>query len=330
MLLIMELLNHLEQKKVIFVGGKGGVGKTTSSAALAVYFANRKQKTLVISTDPAHSLGDAFALKLSHKATTITPYLDAIELDTHHIVHKHFEQVEQTLKGYTNPEMMPKLREFLKLSHHAPGAEEAAMLEAICQQLVEAQTKYDHIIFDTAPTGHTLRLLSLPEMMQAWTDGLLAQQKRQTKLREATQNLDRQRNFNPFIKENNRFEQAVSVLEKRRQLFSSARDILHNDEQTAIVLVLIAETLPIAETKRALQQLKASHLPCSGLIVNQILTDNQPNDFWQKRYARQQEIIGQIAQLHQSYTNLEEIFVPLKQNDIQGLTALDTFWQDAY
>ncbi|MBS9779754.1 MAG: ArsA family ATPase [Moraxellaceae bacterium] len=322
----MKLFDNLLEKQVIFVGGKGGVGKTTCSSALAVYFANLGRKTLIISTDPAHSLGDALAIKLSHKKTKINENLDAIELNSEVIVHQHFSQVEKTLQAYTNPDMMPKLREFLKLSHHAPGAEEAGMLEAICRHLVEAKNDYQHIIFDTAPTGHTLRLLELPEMMQAWTDGLLAQQRRQKKLREASQNLDNQRNFNPFVKENDRWQKAVSVLEKRRQLFTQARDILHNPRQTAIVLVLIAETLPIAETKRALQQLQANHLPCQGLIINQVLDEQQPNEFWQKRRARQQEIIRQLDYFPK---NLEKVFVPLKQNDIQGVSVLAEFWQEA-
>ncbi len=324
----LSLIEKLAGKKVIFVGGKGGVGKTTSSAALAVYFAALGHKTLIISTDPAHSLGDALAVKLGHKATAINEYLDAVELDSHVIIHQHFAQVERTLKAYTNPEMMPKVRQFLQLSHHAPGAEEAAMLEAVCQHLVTARESYQHVIFDTAPTGHTLRLLSLPEMMQAWTDGLLAQQRRQSRLRDAGNNLDKQRNFNPFVKEsNNRFDDAVSVLEKRRRLFSQAREILHDVDETAIILVLIAETLPIAETKRALEQLKAGKLPCTGLIVNQILGEEQPNDFWQKRSLRQREMIEQIDTLLHRYKGLERIFIPLKQDDICGIDALMQFWQ---
>ena len=88
--------------------------------------------------------------------------------------------------------MMPKIREHLRLSKSAPGAQEAAMLESMCQYLVAAAgAGYEHIIFDTAPTGHTLRLLVLPEMMGAWTDGLLAQQRRQAKLRSVATHLDK-------------------------------------------------------------------------------------------------------------------------------------------
>ncbi len=326
----MKLIEHLLQKKVIFVGGKGGVGKTTSSSALAVHFANLKRKTLIISTDPAHSLGDALAVNLSHQSTKINDFLDAIELDSHHIVHQHFKQVEKTLSLYTKPEMMPKMREFLRLSHHAPGAEEAAMLEAICQTLVDNIEQYDHIIFDTAPTGHTLRLLTLPEMMQAWTDGLIAQQKRQKKLREAAQNFDKERNFNPFVEENNRFSEATKALLKRRELFAHARDVLHNAQKCAVVLVLIPEHLPIFETKRALKQLKESKLPVQGLIVNQVLNQDQKDHFWQQRADRQREILQEIALLTKEYSQLSNLFVPLKSGDIRGVRALSEFFSDIY
>ena len=174
------LITQLANQPIIFVGGKGGVGKTTTAAALASQFASQQQKTLIISTDPAHSLGDVLDMKLNNEKTAISPYLDAIELNPDVIVDAHFAQVERTIMAYANPDMMPKIREHLRLSKSAPGAQEAAMLESMCQHLVAAIDisnneidSYEHIIFDTAPTGHTLRLLVLPEMMGAWTDGLL-------------------------------------------------------------------------------------------------------------------------------------------------------------
>ncbi|UJF24413.1 ArsA family ATPase [Suttonella sp. R2A3] len=318
----MGLLQTLDAHSVIFVGGKGGVGKTTSAAALAVHFAQQKRKTLIISTDPAHSLGDAFATKLSHEATTIDDYLTAIELDPNRLIHQHFAQIERTLAAYTNPDMMPKLREFLKLSHHAPGAEEAAMLEAICRELIHARAEgYDKIIFDTAPTGHTLRLLSLPEMMQAWTDGLLAQQRRQSKLRGAAEALDFP---NPLQSAHeDRWGSAVRVLEKRRALFAEARDILHDPSQTAIVLVLIPEHLPLLETQRAVQQLASVDLPCAGLFINQVIDSEQNDAFWQQRADRQRQILQDIDA---HFADIEKMHVHLHSNDVRGVQALAGFW----
>lgn len=316
----MGLLDVLAQKSVIFIGGKGGVGKTTSAAALALRFAQAGRKTLVVSTDPAHSLGDAFAEPLAHHKKSVADCLDAVELDPHTVIAQHFKQVERTLEGYTKPEMMPKMREFLRLSRHAPGAEEAAMLEALCQQLLDAKAQgYQHVIFDTAPTGHTLRLLSLPEMMQTWTDGLLAQQRRQSRLRSAADGLDKQK-LNPLMPERkDRWQDAVSVLEKRRTLFANARDILHDCAQTAIVLVMIPEALPLAETERAVAQLQESGMPCSGLLINQVMPVAQKDPFWQQRARRQQEILTCVED---RLSHLPQLRIGLNARDVRGIAAL--------
>lgn len=320
----MVFLNRLSSYRILFIGGKGGVGKTTTAAALAVRFARQGEKTLIISTDPAHSLGDAFAVKLGSKAQTLCDNLEALELNPTDIIHRHFAQVERTLAAYTKPEMMPKVREFLALSHHAPGAEEAAMLEAVCQHLIQAVTEgYQHIIFDTAPTGHTLRLLSLPEMMGAWTDGLLAQQKRQAQLRDSAKAMDKKNKISFLGRDKtNRWEAAVQTLTKRRQLFTEARNLLHDRQQTGIILVLIPEALPLAETQRAVAQLQQARLPCAGLIVNQVIPKQQESDFWRQRVTRQQAV---LQLLKDSLGELPQLNIGLHPNDIRGIDALAGF-----
>ena len=325
---LMALVTQLSTQPIIFVGGKGGVGKTTTAAALASYFASQGRKTLIVSTDPAHSLGDVLNTRLSNEKTVLNPYLDAIELNPDIIVDAHFAQVERTIKGYANPDMMPKIREHLRLSKSAPGAQEAAMLESMCQHLVTAADGgYEHIVFDTAPTGHTLRLLVLPEMMGAWTDGLLAQQRRQAKLRSVATHLDTNSRHtdkkdvpNPFTRHTpDRWAQAVNVLEQRKELFRQAGLLLHDRAQTAIILVMTADILPLAETKRAIQQLEENKLTPAAIVVNQLINPAQTDPFWQQRADRQQQLMNDIER---NFSNYPTYPVYLQQTDIRGTEAL--------
>lgn len=327
---LSSLVKQLQNTPIIFVGGKGGVGKTTTAAALASQFAEQHQKTLVISTDPAHSLGDVFDMNLKNSSAknmpvALTESLDALELDPDLIIDEHFARVERTISSYANPDMMQKIREHLQLSKSAPGAQEAAMLEAICRYLVDSVEKgiYQHIIFDTAPTGHTLRLLMLPEMMEAWTDGLLTQQRRQAKLKGAADNFATKKSAltNPFedAKPVDKWQQAVDVLNARKNLFKRAGELLHDRQKTAVVLVMTADNLPIEETRRAVNQLKEAKLAPAALVVNQLIQAEQSDEFWQNRAVRQQSLLKDIQQ---HFVDYPIYGVYLQPSDVRGRQAL--------
>lgn len=327
---LSSLVKQLQNTPIKFVGGKGGVGKTTTAAALASQFAEQHQKTLVISTDPAHSLGDVFDMNLKNSSAknmpvALTESLDALELDPDLIIDEHFARVERTISSYANPDMMQKIREHLQLSKSAPGAQEAAMLEAICRYLVDSVEKgiYQHIIFDTAPTGHTLRLLMLPEMMEAWTDGLLTQQRRQAKLKGAADNFATKKSAltNPFedAKPVDKWQQAVDVLNARKNLFKRAGELLHDRQKTAVVLVMTADNLPIEETRRAVNQLKEAKLAPAALVVNQLIQAEQSDEFWQNRAVRQQSLLKDIQQ---HFVDYPIYGVYLQPSDVRGRQAL--------
>lgn len=324
------VLQELRAHPLIFVGGKGGVGKTTHAASLACRLADTGSKVLLISTDPAHSLGDVLDIALPDTPKALSEHLYAMELDPAKMVEQHFAQVLDTIGAYAKPEMLPRLAQHLEAAKSAPGAEEAAILEAICRYIVDyRKLGFEHIVFDTAPTGHTLRLLELPQMMAAWTEGLLAQQGRQQDLHQAALPFwQKSGKENTLLSEGKqqRWQQALQVLQARQQLFRDAGKLLSSAEHTSIVLVMIPEMLPLAETRRAVAQLAHFHLPCRHIIVNQIMPGGD-NAFWQERRERQQSILQEIEK---SFPEQQLHAYALQANDIRGTEALRRFGQQGY
>lgn len=308
---------------IIFVGGKGGVGKTTLSSSIAVKLAKSRKKTLIISTDPAHSLSDALDVKLSSKIKNVCENLDAMELDPDEIVNEHFNQIEQTLRTYAKPEMFAKIKEHLRLSKDTPGAYEAAMLEKICR-LISDRGDYEHIVFDTAPTGHTMRLLFMPSVMSAWTDGLLKHQKKREEVADAAKIFWQNKpdyEFNPFApSREQRWQKAMVKLNERKELFLKANEILKDSKMTQVFLVMIPEALPLFETIRAVNILNEFKISLGSILINQIIPSSQNDEFWQIKVKKQGEILQQISS-QLSHVKKHKIY--LKADDLRGEKTLN-------
>lgn len=320
---MQTLLESAASYDILFIGGKGGVGKTTSSAAIAEQLAASGKHCLIVSTDPAHSLGDALNVKLSSKVQTLNAHLSALELNPKTIIDEHFRKVEETMRSYAKPDMMPALRKHLALAKISPGAEEAAMLEAICRLLVNFKKDgFDTLIFDTAPTGHTMRLMLLPEMMQAWTEGMLAQNSKQQKMRAAANALSDNKENAKSSNSDNRLQQATAALNERKALFQAAREMLHEGKNTGIFLVMVPEMLPLVETQRTHEQMREFHLPLAGIIVNQVMEPNQQDEFWRRRAERQRAVLEQIDK---TLADCDRFYIPLLADDIRGRDALLAF-----
>ena len=118
-------------RKVLLVGGKGGVGKTTVSSALALLAARQGKRVLIVSTDPAHSLADAFGCPIGDSIRSIKDGVDALEIDPDKEVKAHIQRVMQQMKRFTKPELFPEIERQMRLSQQSPGAQEAALLERI-------------------------------------------------------------------------------------------------------------------------------------------------------------------------------------------------------
>ncbi len=270
--------------RLTFFGGKGGVGKTTLAAAFATLLASRGDKTLLVSTDPAHSTSDILSAKLSGEPTQIDGDLWAVEIDAAADAAAYVERIQKDAKGSVSPEVLPAVRQHLELAKSSPGTEESALFDRFVDLIALCPEEYDRIVFDTAPTGHTLRLLTLPALLTAWVEGMVRQREKVAGMERMLRNL--------AGKEGSEDDPILNRLRERRNKFHHARHRLLED--TTFYLVMIPERLPIEETARALETLRHGEINVGALLVNRIFPESAGGDFMQARLEQQREYLREI------------------------------------
>lgn len=325
---IEDLIHH---RKLLMVGGKGGVGKTTTAAAIACRAADAGRKVLLVSTDPAHSLGDAFAKTIGSTITCMSTNLYALELDPDEEVERYLDRVSAQMRRFAGPDQFKELEKQLRLSRQSPGAQEAALLERLSQIIDETSQDYDLVIFDTAPTGHTLRLLSLPEVMAAWTSGLLKHNHKAQQLGKVLDHLSPGKDVDSPLQDptehanqdlDPRSQQIADTLLARQRLFHRARRQLSDPDNTGFIFVMTPEKLPILETRRAVDSLQESGIPVAGIVINRVLPDSVDGAFFAARLNTQQRHLDDI---NQQFSKLATLRIPLQEDDVQGIDAIRAF-----
>jgi arsenite/tail-anchored protein-transporting ATPase len=293
--------------KFVFVGGKGGVGKTTSSSAIATLLVTKcNKRVLLISTDPAHSLSDAWRQSFHNVPTQVIPSisidgkqtqhvspsdvvlmgtLDIMEVNPQQIMLSELEQwadVSQQLftndsqnsasslasssssSSSTTSEWHTKMNQFQEWLSGVPGIDEATALSTAIKHIESG--KYDIIVFDTAPTGHTIKLLALPEILE---QGINQLQTWQTTFWTYWETIKA-----GMLGGNNMSKLKTHVKDKLTQYKHDIQKVsmmLQDQQRTRFIVVCIAEYLSVSETKRLLQELTKNHVVASHIIVNQLV-----------------------------------------------------------
>lgn len=269
--------------RIILYTGKGGVGKTSMAAATAVGLANSGKSTLIISTDPAHSLGDALNVQIGPKVKTIFKNLDAQEVSVVEAISSHWGELKVYLAAlFQSQGLDPVSAEEIAT---LPGFDEASHLLYLNDHL--KSNRYDVIIMDSAPTGEALKLLSFPEAMSWYMEKVFPIGRTTAKI------------VRPFVKpiigmpipDDTVFASMDSLYKNLRKV----REILIDDSITSIRLVCNPDRMSFNETKRAYTYLLLYGYPVDALIVNKIFTDDV-GDFFLKWKENQKEIIKEIDQ----------------------------------
>ncbi len=305
----------------VFIGGKGGVGKTTVSAATALWFARKGKKTLIISTDPAHSLSDSFERNIGYNPTPIAENLEALEIDPDMAMQEY--QAKMKEQQALNPGMggmdMGMMQEQMDMASMSPGIDEAAAFDKFLQYMTTDE--YDIIIFDTAPTGHTLRLLSFPEMMDSWVGKMIKIRRQVGSMAKAFKNIM------PFMGDEEEEDRALEDMEETKKQIREARGIMADPERTSFKTVITPEEMSIYESERAMEALKKNNMLTDGVIVNQIQPKEADCEFCQARREIQEK---RLEMIKEKFGNQVIAEIPLLNHEVKGMEELKKIGEILY
>ncbi|MFA9558383.1 ArsA family ATPase [Evansella sp. AB-rgal1] len=296
-------------KRVLFVGGKGGVGKSTSASAIAMAASKLGKRVLLVSTDPAHNLSDLFHTRLKGEPKEVVRNLFVMEINPEKESERYIANVKKNLEGQVRATMIEEVHRQIDMAKTSPGADEAALFDRVTSLVLEELDRFDLLIFDTAPTGHTLRLVSLPEMMGVWMDGMLERRRKTNE------------HYTQLLNDGEPVEDPIyQTLQARRDKFRRVREILLDSSMTGFLFVLNPERLPIEEAKRGVETLRQHDIPVLGIIINKILPDSVDGTFFQKR--KEQQLVY-IEEIKRSFRKLPMVRMELLEEDISTLAHLE-------
>jgi arsenite-transporting ATPase len=304
-------LNRLDRelKRLIMIGGKGGVGKTTCASAIALHFALQGKKTLIISSDPTPSLSDIFEMEIGDRETPIRDLANlwGIEISSEVVLMKWKERF--------GPEIYEVVSSFASLDYDfvdyvggAPGIEEEYMLNYILELVESGQ--YELVVWDTAPAGHTLRLLHLPQIFLKHLEA-------------ATKFYMNLYSYFDKLKESVKFKKGkkslLEIISGWEDLAEKVVNFIRAPEKTEFIVVTIPEALGVKQTERILKDFDEYQLKVNHLIVNYVIQEADC-EFHRVRREMQQSYIGILEKQYSHRIQLIE--VGLSACEIKGVERI--------
>jgi arsenite-transporting ATPase len=299
--------------KYAFFGGKGGVGKTVMAGATALWLAGKGMRTLLVSTNPVHSLSGLLGQSVFGAPTPVrgADRLWAYEIDTRETIERSKKEIREKIQWFLKfADISTKADDFVESATMNPAFEESAMFENMVDLMLKDE--YDVHVFDTAPTANARRLLGMSKVYSLWVDKMLKSREEARSLREML-SFTKKKEEDPLL----------DYLLGFRQRMGQARQRLTDTERTAFFFVTLPEALPIAVITRFLGWFHDFGIPVGGVVVNMVL-DRQAlgehvPEFVLNRMAMQDE---HMSTVWDKFDGSVRAVVPLFDQEVRGLAML--------
>ncbi len=305
--------------KYVLFGGKGGLGKTTLSAATSYWLAKRGKRVCVFSTDPQASLTDIFERKIFGEGEVqIAPNLYALEIDADKRIVEYQAEIRKKIVDMYKLETIPEeVEDYINSASAEPAMAESATFDAMVDLMTSG--RYDYYIFDMMPHGHAIRFLGMADILDKWVEKILEVRKKAGEYKETASVLGGS-GKGGLVQE----DLVLGELEYIRGRLDFVSKMVRDKTHTAFFYVLIPELMPILDTRKALEMFRAFEVTLSGVVVNQVYPASLSGeagvpDFLKHKISSQQEYLGQIST---EFGDLIRGVVPMLDREPKGLEMI--------
>jgi arsenite-transporting ATPase len=313
---LRRIFDENPERRYIMFGGKGGLGKTTFSAASAFWLAKQGYKVLVFSVDPQASLSDIFQRDIFGKgAVEIMPNLYAQEIDADQRIREYQDEIRaKILDMYGLEEVPEEIENYIQAAAAEPAMEESAIFDAVVDIVVSAD--YDYYIYDLVPLGHALYYLSMASVYDEWIDKITALRAEMEEYAQvaAVMQRDRESEEDAILRE----------LQYIKERINKSSGILTDRQRTAFFFVVIPEEMAILDTKKAAGLFAKYNVPLSGYIVNRVIPQELARqaipDYLRHRLEMQQ---GHLKTIEKELGDDVLGYIPEMERDITGLAMIE-------
>ncbi len=314
---LARIFQENPERRYIMFGGKGGLGKTTFSAATAYWLARQGHKVLVFSVDPQASLSDIFQQDIFGKgAVEIAPNLFAQEVDADQRIREYQDEIRQKILDMYGMERVPdEIEDYIQAAAAEPAMEESAIFDQVVDIIVGGD--YDYYIYDLVPLGHALYYLSMASVYDQWIQKI-------TKLREEMEEYAQVAALLQRGDEEMEEDKILAELQDIRHRISTSSSILTDREKTAFFFVLVPEEMILVDTKKAAGLFAKYQVPISGYIVNRVLPpeleQQEIPEYLRHRIQMQKKYLSEIDRL---FSGQVLAYVPEFERDVTGLGMIE-------